>query len=322
MLQIVMRPSIGIDAMVEPAYSTAQPTPAVTPNVRAILRMMSLGVTLRGSAPSMRIRSGCGFFCVQCLRGQHVLDLRRADAPRQRAERAERGRVAVAAHQRTAGKRDPELGGDDVHDALARIADVEERDAVVGAVAAQEPDEFNALRKRGVGPPGCASTGCDPASRTSVPVMQPFGPYPGGCWNAAALLTSCSTWRSICSRLTPPPSSSMTWSFHTRSKSVAGGACVRGATCRRGSRAGRRGRSEHAMLATMKVAPQINDEESARIERSCNATIFFERARGSAASGRTRYTPGFSSILTASRRIHPSNAATRSDFGRSVGYAK
>ena len=56
----------------------------------------------------------------QRLGGEHVLDLARADAERQGAERAVGGRVAVAAHDRHAGQRAPLLGADDVDDALVR----------------------------------------------------------------------------------------------------------------------------------------------------------------------------------------------------------
>mmetsp|Transcript_32545 Transcript_32545/g.80233 ORF Transcript_32545/g.80233 Transcript_32545/m.80233 type:complete len:833 (+) Transcript_32545:138-2636(+) len=58
----------------------------------------------------------------QRLRGQHVLHLGRADAERQRAERAVRGGVGVAAHHSGAGQREALLGADDVHDALALVA--------------------------------------------------------------------------------------------------------------------------------------------------------------------------------------------------------
>ncbi len=47
-----------------------------------------------------------------------------ADAPGERAQRAVRAGVAVAAEQRHAGQREAELGPDDVHDALAILADV------------------------------------------------------------------------------------------------------------------------------------------------------------------------------------------------------
>jgi hypothetical protein len=58
-----------------------------------------------------------------------VLGLGRADAPGQRAERALAAGVAVRADQRDAGKDDALLGRDDVNNALAGIADVEQADA-------------------------------------------------------------------------------------------------------------------------------------------------------------------------------------------------
>ena len=69
------------------------------------------------------------------LRREHVAHLRGADAERQRAERAVRGRVAVAAGDRHARLREPQFGADDVDDALRAAAEVEERDAVRPAVA-------------------------------------------------------------------------------------------------------------------------------------------------------------------------------------------
>ena len=54
----------------------------------------------------------------QGLRGQHVLDFAGADAEGQRAERAVRGRVAVAADDRHARLRQPKFRPDDVDDAL------------------------------------------------------------------------------------------------------------------------------------------------------------------------------------------------------------
>src|SRR5205807_10255841 len=56
------------------------------------------------------------------LRGEHVLDLRRADAERERAERTVRRGVAVAADDRHPGLRDAELGADHVDDALPAAA--------------------------------------------------------------------------------------------------------------------------------------------------------------------------------------------------------
>jgi hypothetical protein len=59
-----------------------------------------------------------GLLLDQRLGGEHVLDFRRADAVRQRAERAVRRGVAVAADDGHAGQGKALLGADDVHDAL------------------------------------------------------------------------------------------------------------------------------------------------------------------------------------------------------------
>ena len=57
---------------------------------------------------------------------------RRADAVRERAERAVRAGVRVAADDRHAGQRRALLRADDVHDALAPVVHLELRDAVGG----------------------------------------------------------------------------------------------------------------------------------------------------------------------------------------------
>ena len=71
------------------------------------------------------------------LRGQHVLDLARADAEGECAERAVRRRVRVAADDRHARLRDAELGPDHVHDALPAVAEPVVRDAELLDVARQ-----------------------------------------------------------------------------------------------------------------------------------------------------------------------------------------
>jgi hypothetical protein len=73
----------------------------------------------------------------QGLGGEHVLDLARADAERQRPERSVGGRVAVAAHDRHARLGEPHLGADHVDDALAGVTHGEQADAELLAVAAQ-----------------------------------------------------------------------------------------------------------------------------------------------------------------------------------------
>ena len=63
------------------------------------------------------------------LRRQHVHDLARADAERERAHAAVRAGVAVAADQQRAGQRQAQLRPDHVHDALAGLAEVEQAHA-------------------------------------------------------------------------------------------------------------------------------------------------------------------------------------------------
>ena len=76
----------------------------------------------------------------EALRGEHVLDLARADAERERAERAVRGGVRVAADDRHARLRDAQLRADHVHDALAVGAERVDRDAELRAVALERLD--------------------------------------------------------------------------------------------------------------------------------------------------------------------------------------
>ena len=154
MLQIVMRPSIESARDRRSRVFDGVADAAVTPNVR----MMREDHVLRHDAVLQRAvdadpdRSRLALR--KRLRGEHVLDFGSADAPGERAEGAERGRMAVAADERAARERQAELRGDDVHDALARIADIEQADAVVGAVLAQEADELGACREARVVAPG------------------------------------------------------------------------------------------------------------------------------------------------------------------------
>ena len=101
----------------------------------------------------------------QRLRREHVLDLARADADGQRAERAVRGRVAVAAHDRHPRLREPLLGTDHVHDALARLAHRVQPDAELLAVVREH---LHLLRARSGRAPagGCRWWArCGPSSR-------------------------------------------------------------------------------------------------------------------------------------------------------------
>ena len=81
-----------------------------------------------------------GLLLDQRLGGQHVLDLGRADAMCQRAERAVRRGMAVAADDGHAGEGETLLRADDVDDALALIELVEVLDAELACVLGHRLD--------------------------------------------------------------------------------------------------------------------------------------------------------------------------------------
>ena len=118
-----------------------------------------------------RLRPGLG----QRLGREHVLDLRRADAERDRAERAVGAGVAVAADDRHPGLGESELRTDDVDDALVEVAERVQPDAELLGVAC-------AASRPGCGRPGrrsaCPSRGsarCGPRSPGSGPGGGPCG---------------------------------------------------------------------------------------------------------------------------------------------------
>src|SRR5690606_37813622 len=69
----------------------------------------------------------------QALRREDVAHLGRADTERERAERAVRARMRVAADDRLAGLRRAELGTDHVHDAALTAEEAAQLDAELGA---------------------------------------------------------------------------------------------------------------------------------------------------------------------------------------------
>ena len=121
MLQTVMRPSIDSASIAAPPYSMTWPVPPAVPIWPMIARTMSLAVTPVGERAVDDDAHVLGLGLDQRLRRQHMLDFRRADAERERAERAMRRGVAVAADDRRAGQREALLRPDDVHDALAMV---------------------------------------------------------------------------------------------------------------------------------------------------------------------------------------------------------
>ena len=140
MLQTVMRPSIDSARIAEPRYSMTEPMPAAG----ADLGDDREHDVLRGDAGRQvafdRDRHRARPLLGERLGREHVLDLARADAERERAERAVRRRVAVAAHDRHARLGQPLLGADDVHDALERVAHAVEPDAELLAVRGERLD--------------------------------------------------------------------------------------------------------------------------------------------------------------------------------------
>ena len=100
---------------------------------------------------------------IERLRREDVLDLGGADAECERAEGAVRRGVAVAAHDRLPGLRQPELRADDVDDSLAPGSRAVELDAELLAVRAQRVELR--LRHRVGDRARQASGRCDPSSR-------------------------------------------------------------------------------------------------------------------------------------------------------------
>ena len=134
MLQIVRRPSIEspldhrarvLDHVADAAVD-AEPADRSEHDVLRGDAVGQLAVEADAQRPRLALR--------QRLRREHVLDLGGADAERERAERAVRRRVRVAADDRHARLRQPELRADHVHDALAPAAGRVERDAELVAV--------------------------------------------------------------------------------------------------------------------------------------------------------------------------------------------
>ena len=103
---------------------------AIRPRIRSFARDAAPGLARR-SVTRIAVRA----LLRQRLRGQHVLDLARADAEGERAEGAVRRGVRVAADDRHAGLRDAELGPDHVDDALTAVPEAVVRDAELLDVA-------------------------------------------------------------------------------------------------------------------------------------------------------------------------------------------
>ena len=123
-----------------------EPVPPAVPISPMMARMMSLAVApLRELAVDLD-QHVLGLLLDQRLGGEHMLDLRGADAMGQRAEGAMGRGVAVAADDGGAGQREALLGADDMDDALAAVELVEIFDAEILGVLRERLDLDAAFR--------------------------------------------------------------------------------------------------------------------------------------------------------------------------------
>jgi hypothetical protein len=197
MLQTVMRPSIvsariGLAGIFDHVAGAAGGADLADDGEDDVLRGDAFGKLAVDAE-----RACSSPFLDQRLRGEHVLDFGGADAVRQRAERAVRRGVAVAADDRHAGQREALLRADDVDDALALVVLVVILDAELLALLRERLDLLR-LRDR-VGDrlaSGRRSERCDrrwPSFSGGAPCGRPCA----GLRTPAALVTSWTRWRSI-----------------------------------------------------------------------------------------------------------------------------
>ena len=162
-------------------------------------RIRSLAVTPGPRRPVHLDRERAGPLLQQALRRQHLRDLAGADAERQRAQRAVRAGVAVAADDRAPRLREAQLGRDHVHDALPLVAQPVQGDARPRACwprAARPAPPPRDRQERTVlaaaawwGPRGPSSPACGRGRRTGRPRSRSTA-------NACGDVTSCSRCRS------------------------------------------------------------------------------------------------------------------------------
>ena len=86
------------------------------------------------------------FFLPKGLCHEHVRDFRRADPKGIGAERAVRGRVAIAANDQQAGQRQSLFGTNHMHDALTWVAQAEQRDTILCRIVLKIADHRGDFR--------------------------------------------------------------------------------------------------------------------------------------------------------------------------------
>ena len=137
MLQTVMRPSIDSARIASPAYSMSVAGAAGGADLADDGEDDVLGGDAGRQLAVDLHQHVLRLLLDQRLRREHMLDLRRADAVRQRAESAMRRGVAVAADDGHARQREALLRADDVDDALADVELVVIFDAEIARVLRQ-----------------------------------------------------------------------------------------------------------------------------------------------------------------------------------------
>ncbi len=148
MLHSVSRPSIDSARIAEPANSMAWPVAPSAPICAMMASTMSLAGDAGRRAAIDRDPHALRLLLPDRLRHQHMRHLGRADAERVGAERAMGRGVAVAADDQQPRQRQALLRTDHMHDALARIVEAEQLDAVLGRVLLDLPHH---ARQLGIG---------------------------------------------------------------------------------------------------------------------------------------------------------------------------
>ena len=259
-------PSCGLPSTVRGwssrTYSTAWPTPAVTPWRRRMARMTSFAETCSRSEPSTRMRIGRGLTCASVWVASTCATSDVPTPQAKRAECAERRRVAVAADERA-----------------SRQAPVPARRRPrARCLAAGRRCRTGGCRARCNSRAGSGRTRCPPALVVSVRpgsvdrIWSCVANVCDGCatlrpvarsWrNASALLTSCTRWRSTWSRPVVASMSAIRWSFHRRSNRVCGMARATIVGTRPGDLIAR-------ARVRLQECPQPRQPRRPGIERSC-----------------------------------------------------
>ena len=163
-----------------------------------IASAMSLAVTPRPERAVHLDQHAFHFLLHQALGGEHVLDLRGADAMRQATEGAVGAGMGIAADDGHARQSGALLRSDDVHDALALVQEGEiDLGAELADVGVQGFDLQAGDRVADALVPVLASACCGRPWPRPNPMRQGLRPASFRPSKACGLVTSCTRWRSM-----------------------------------------------------------------------------------------------------------------------------